>query len=588
MTIGYSANASAATLKCSVDGAAATVCGGTSATFSALADGSHTITMWAEDSSGTAGASVSTTFTVDTVAPTVTWTSVPPAQSASSSVAAAFSVDDPDATTWCSLDGGPTSACSSPLSFTGLPDGTHSLTVFPLDEVGNVGATISTTFTTDTTGPTLTLTSVPAATIATSSASVAFTSDDGTATSWCSIDGGTATVCTSPVSLTGLADGSHTVDIHGVDPLGNVGATVHSAFVVDTTAPVVTFTSVPSGVVPSKSVSIGFAIDDPTATATCSLNGGPAATCYSPVSFDNLANGNYTVDVQATDPVGNVGTASFSFSVNSTAPTVTVTSAPAHLTNSTTATVAFAVDDPTATAWCSLDGATATVCTSPISYSGLADGPHTIAIYGVSAAALTGSTITTGFTVDTVAPVVSVPAPLTGSIRSVNASLAFSTNDPTATTYCAIDAGTATACTSPLDLSALAEGAHTVSLYARDPAGNQSSTVQDHFTIDNTAPVTTFTTPPPSTVAGSTATASFSTNDSTAQAWCSLDGAAAQTCTGSVTYTGLSAGGHTISVYAIDPAGNRSATVSTQLHHRHRRAGVHQRPVRCHFRRRDL
>jgi large repetitive protein len=269
--------------------------------------------------------------------------------------------------------------------------------------------------------------------------------------------------------------------------------------------------------------------------------------------------------VRAVDPVGNVGTASFSFSVNSTAPTVTLMTVPAHLSNNTTAAVAFSVDDLSATAWCSLDGGPAAVCTSPISYPGLADGPHTIAIYAVSAAALTGSTITTGFSVDTVAPVVSVPAPLTGSVRSVNATLAFTANDPTATIYCAIDAAPAAACASPLDLSALAEGAHTVSVYARDPAGNQSSTVQDHFTIDNTAPVVTLTTPPPSTVAGSSATASFSTNDATAQAWCSLDGAAAQTCTASVTYSGLSAGGHSISVYAIDPAGNRSPTVSSSF-----------------------
>ena len=563
-TVGFTADANAATIWCRLDSDPAAACAGSSVSYSGLTDGAHTVTMWATDASGLDGASISTTFTVDTQAPTVSWTSVPAAQVVTSMVSVGFSADDSAATFWCALDGAAAAVCTNPTSFSGLADGAHTITVYGIDAVGNVGASIATNFTVDTTGPTLTLTATPAATITSHTATVAFTSDDPSSTTWCSLDGAAATTCTSPAVFSGLTDGAHSIALYGVDPVGNIGPTVSASFIVDTTAPVVTLTSVPSGVVPSKSVSIGFTVDDPTATAWCSIDGGTATTCYSPVSFNNLSDGSHTVAVYAIDPAGNTSaTTSNTFTVNSTAPTVTLGTVPAHLTNSSTATVNFTVDDPTATAWCSLDGGTAAICTSPMTYTGLADGAHTISVYAVSNSMLTGSTVTTGFTVDTVAPALTVTSSPSGPVRSANASVAFSVNDPTATAWCSVDSGAATVCTSPVNFGSLAAGAHTISLYAVDPAGNVSSTSHVTLTIDNTAPVVTLTATPPSTSASSTVSATFTVNDGTAQAWCSLDGGAAQTCSGTISYTGLADGSHTIRVYAVDPAGNTSATVST-------------------------
>jgi hypothetical protein len=563
VTIGFAADATATAIWCRLDTGAATDCTGTSVSYVALADGAHTVTLWAEDGSGISGASISTTFAVDTQAPTVGWITVPATQIATNTASVAVDVDDPAATLWCALDGAAAAVCTNPSSFSGLSDGPHTIEVYGVDAVGNVGASISTSFTVDTTGPTLTITSAPPATITGHTATVAFTSDDPASTTWCSVDGATATTCVSPGVFGGLADGAHTIALHGVDGLGNTGPTVSTSFTVDTTAPVVTLTSVPSGVVPSKSVSIGFSVDDPTATTWCSIDGGSAAICYGPVSFNNLGDGAHTVDIYAVDPAGNTSiTASHTFTVNSTAPTVTLGTVPAHETNSTTATVSFTVDDPSATAWCSLDGAAPTACTSPVSYSGLADGAHTISVFAQDGP-LIGSTVTTGFTVDTVAPALTVTAAPSGSVRSANASVAFSVNDPTATAWCAVDSGPAATCTSPIDYGSLPPGAHTISLYAVDPAGNVGATSHVSFTIDNTAPVVTLSTTPPATSASATVSASFTVNDGTAQAWCSLDGGAAQTCNSTATYAGLANGSHTIRVYAVDSAGNVGATVAT-------------------------
>jgi large repetitive protein len=104
---------------------------------------------------------------------------------------------------------------------------------------------------------------------------------------------------------------------------------------------------------------------------------------------------------------------------------------------------------------------------------------------------------------------------------------------------------------------------HPITIYGVDPAGNTSSSVQTSITIDNTAPVVTLTSTPPNPSASSAASVSFSVNDPSAQAWCSLDGGTAQACAGTVSYTGLGNGSHTISVYAIDQAGNIGASAST-------------------------
>ncbi|HET6210573.1 MAG TPA: hypothetical protein VFD94_09345, partial [Jatrophihabitans sp.] len=323
----------------------------------------------------------------------------------------------------------------------------------------------------------------------------------------------------------------------------------------------VTAISAPVAVVVSKSVSIPFTLDDPAATGWCSLDGGPSAPCASPAFYDNLADGPHTLAVYAVDQAGNTGpTRTAGFTVSTTAPTVTLDTVPSALSNHTTAAVAFTVDDPTATAWCSLDGGPATSCTSPVSYSGLADGPHSIDIYAVSLGNQQSAPVSSAFTVDTQAPTLTISHAPSGSVTSANAKLAYTLGDPSATVWCSVDGAAATACTSPVDLGGLPAGPHTVSLHATDPAGNSSATSSAGFSIDHTGPTVSFTATPPAGSANPNATASFTTDDPAATTWCSLDGNAATLCSGSVSYNNLSQGSHTIGVYGIDQAGNRGAT----------------------------
>ncbi|MDP9300238.1 MAG: hypothetical protein M3P43_04990, partial [Actinomycetota bacterium] len=78
-----------------------------------------------------------------------------------------------------------------------------------------------------------------------------------------------------------------------------------------------------------------------------------------------------------------------------------------------------------------------------------------------------------------------------------------------------------------------------------------------------TPPVMTITSGRRSGSVTTSTTATFTfTKDELGTFWCSLDGVLATTCTSPATYTGLSLGSHTFSVYARDRAGNVSGSVS--------------------------
>ena len=86
---------------------------------------------------------------------------------------------------------------------------------------------------------------------------------------------------------------------------------------------------------------------------------------------------------------------------------------PDPLTNATTATFTFHSTASGATFACSLDGAAATPCTSPASYSGLAEGAHTFTVAATANGTADPTPATDTWTVDTTPP--STPAGLTAT-----------------------------------------------------------------------------------------------------------------------------------------------------------------------------
>jgi hypothetical protein len=79
---------------------------------------------------------------------------------------------------------------------------------------------------------------------------------------------------------------------------------------------------------------------------------------------------------------------------------------------------------------------------------------------------------------------------------------------------------------------------------------------------DTTAPETTITQAPPETTSGSTASLSFASSEP-GSFQCSLDGAAYTGCSSPQTYAALPNGSHSVSVRAVDTAGNVDASPAT-------------------------
>ncbi len=156
----------------------------------------------------------------------------------------------------CKLDSGIFGTCTSPQTYTGLADGSHTFQVRAIDAAGNVDVTpASFTWIIDTTEPDTTITANPTNPSASANASFSFTGSDGggrVAGFECQLDGGGFSTCTSPQTYTGLADGSHTFQVRAVDITNNRDSTPASfTWVVDTTRPDTTITANPANQAPA-------------------------------------------------------------------------------------------------------------------------------------------------------------------------------------------------------------------------------------------------------------------------------------------------------------------------------------------------
>jgi hypothetical protein len=242
-----------------------------------------------------------------------------------------------------------------------------------------------------------------------------------------------------------------------------------------------------------------------------------------------------------------------------------VTAFPAALTTQTTATPHYAAHSGDALLVgfeCSLDGATSVACTSPDSYTGLADGPHTLAVRGVNSAGTPGPATTVSWTVDTIAPsapaITAAPDPITNQTSGV---VAFS-GEAGATFTCSVDGGTYAPCTSPQARTGLADGPHSLAVKQTDAAGHAGAqAVTASWTVDTTTPSAPASVMAAADSTATTASVTF-TGDDALPYQCSLDAGAWSTCTSPAQLSGLSVGSHTLRVRQVSAAGTASEVAS--------------------------
>ncbi len=181
---------------------------------------------------------------------------------------------------------------------------------------------------------------------------------------------------------------------------------------VDNTAPSTNITSGPSGTVSSTSATFEFSSNEAGSTFQCKLDGAASfQSCSSPKAYTNLANGSHTFQVKAVDAAGNedatpaTRTWTVDTTTDKTPPNTTITSGPSGTVSSTSASFGFSSSESGSTFQCKLDGGTFGACTSPKSYTGLANGSHTFSVRARDSADNVDPTpATRTWTIDTTAP----------------------------------------------------------------------------------------------------------------------------------------------------------------------------------------
>ena len=180
--------------------------------------------------------------------------------------------------------------------------------------------------------------------------------------------------------------------------------------------------------------------------------------------------------------------------LDTTPPDTFMGSTPAAQSNNGTARFTFSGSDNAAPAGtlrfaCSLDDAAFTFCTSPQTYAGLLDGNHS---FGVKASDAAGnvdpSPATYTWRIDMTHPDTAIISFPPNPSNSSNATFAFGSNEVGNSFECRLDSTGFTPCTSPQNITGLANGNHTFQVRAIDAVGNVDPTPASYTWTINTVP----------------------------------------------------------------------------------------------------
>ncbi|MBJ7347809.1 MAG: hypothetical protein JHC87_04460, partial [Thermoleophilaceae bacterium] len=262
-----------------------------------------------------------------------------------------------------------------------LTDGAHSLKVRQTDTAGNTGTFSTAEWTVDTTPPAApTLNSTPAPLTRETTAGFGFAGEPG-GTFQCRLDDAVFADCTNPASYQDLAPGDHTFRVRQTDAAGNIGPSTPFNWTIDRTPPgEPTIAAAPSD--PTNETTAQFSFTGESGGHfECSRDGAAFAECQSPIDYDSLSETSHTFSVRQIDDAQNVGSsATHVWTVDITPPGApTITSSPNSPTTEPDAEVAFS-GEAGGSFECSLDGANASSCVSPQTFTGLATGSHSFVV----------------------------------------------------------------------------------------------------------------------------------------------------------------------------------------------------------------
>lgn len=163
-------------------------------------------------------------------------------------------------------------------------------------------------------------------------------------------------------------------------------------------------------------------------------------------------------------------------SVDAIPPQTAITEGPSGPVRTTSVSFSFRSSDPGSSFECRLDGATFSECSSPRTFFGLAEGLHVFRVRATDAPGNVDPTpANRTFTVDTVAPDVTIDAAPPATTTSPNASFDYSADEPGVNFRCRLDGAAYEDCArAGKNFGGLADGRHVFRVRGVDRAGNVS------------------------------------------------------------------------------------------------------------------
>jgi hypothetical protein len=316
------------------------------------------------------------------------------------------------------------------------------------------------------------------------SASFEFSSPDATASFECKLDDQVAEPCTAPHDYPGpLADGPHTFAVLAIDDAGNRDPTPAAyAWTIDTGLPETTITSAPANPTNEPTASFTFSSTKDGSTFECTLDAQPV-TCGLTYT---VAEAEHTFTVAAISSTGkrDPSPASYTWTVDTTAPETTLSIAPAGPTSVRSAHFEFS-SEPGTTFECKLDEDDFEACSSPKHYAGpLAEGEHRFAIRAIDLAGNVDPTPASHvWVVDITAPTIRIADGPADTTYETSASFSLTANEPATSLECSLDGMPFAPCASGVAYSGLGVGEHEFAARATDVAGNRGQAAIRRWTI---------------------------------------------------------------------------------------------------------
>jgi parallel beta-helix repeat protein len=398
-----------------------------------------------------------------------------------------------------SIDGGITQTFTEPfdISTTGWTDGSHIVQINAMDFIGNSSSRWY-LFIIDSKEPVIILNSPVNNSLIPSGTFLNFSIiEPNIDVVYYSVNGGAADILNNPydISTSGWSDGDYTIEIFAFDLVGFWNSSWYN-FTVDFGDPFILLNApLNNSVIPNGTI-LDFSIIDITFTeANYSINGGANISFFDPfdISTSGWTDGDYIVQINALDSLGNSNSSWFLFTIDSTVPTF-ILNAPLNNSIIIGGTVLdFLVNDlHLDIVTYSINGGVDTPLNSPfnISTSGWSDGDYTVQINAVDIAGNSNSSWYF-FTLDSTPPTISLNVPENNSVIPSGTILDFSVIDTHLLNInISINGGADVPFLDPYDNSTAgwSDGDYTVQINAVDIAGNAKSSWY-FFTIDSTPPI---------------------------------------------------------------------------------------------------